>query len=252
MIKPGQVGDSDDFIFALTAGEALTANDACYVKAADGKVYKCDADDTSTLDFVGFAQEGAVANASVILRHQGQMDGFSSLTIGAKYYISGTAGLITSTIPSNARFVGIAVTATTIRIRGSLIPVAANGIVSLGDLSSGYGTTTIAHGLGVKPISVRLLGLVLSTFNGVSTSDGHYDASGQNCLVTTTKDNNVADLVASQSGEAIRYDPAGAGSDYIKGVVSVDQTNITITWTKVGSPSGGVRLMWSAQGWNGI
>lgn len=116
MIKAGQTITPTDFVLALTAGESLAARDACYIDSADGKVYKCDADDLNKLHFGGFAQEAAVLNAAVNLVPDGFLGGFSGLTIGALYYVSGTAGAITTTRPTNAVLTGRAVSATQIKI----------------------------------------------------------------------------------------------------------------------------------------
>jgi len=118
MIKSGQTIDPADFTITLVAGEALSARDALYISSSDGKAYKCDADDTSKINFVGFAQETTSSGADVIIRLQGVMTGFSGLTIGAHYYLSGTAGEITATAPTNAVIVGYALSATVIRMTG--------------------------------------------------------------------------------------------------------------------------------------
>lgn len=116
MIKAGNSILAADIILSLTAGEALSANDAVYISTSDGKAYKCDADDTTKMDFVGFAQEAASLNGAVNVVHSGQMTGLSGLTIGANYYLSGTAGAITATAPTNVKIVGTAATATILRI----------------------------------------------------------------------------------------------------------------------------------------
>lgn len=116
MIKGGQTGLAADFIITLVAGENITANDAIYILASDGKAYKCDADATSTLGFVGFAQETVSTGNNVTIKHTGQMTGFAGLTIGAQYYVSGTAGGITATPPTNVKIVGVALSATVIQI----------------------------------------------------------------------------------------------------------------------------------------
>lgn len=116
MIKAQQQILASDFIITVVAGEALSARDALYIDAADGKAYKCDADVLTKMNFVGFAQEAASISANVNVVNHGIMGGFSSLTINAPYYISGTAGAITTTAPANVGIVGIALTATTIKI----------------------------------------------------------------------------------------------------------------------------------------
>lgn len=116
MIKTGQPITPSDFIFQLTAGEALSARDAVYLNTSDGKVYKCDADDLTKIGFIGFAQEAASLNASVNVIYDGHMPGFSGLTINATYYLSATNGEITATKPTNFKIVGVAISASIIRI----------------------------------------------------------------------------------------------------------------------------------------
>ena len=105
-----------DFIIQVTAGENLTADDTVYISTADGKAYKTDADDNTKIDFIGFVQETTSINNSVNIVHTGLYDGLSGLTVGVPYWLSGTAGAITSTKPSHAVRVGNAVNATTIKI----------------------------------------------------------------------------------------------------------------------------------------
>lgn len=116
MIKSNTDILATDFILTTTAGEALSARDAVYISTADGKAYKCDADDLTKMDFAGFAQEAAILNASVNIINNGVATGFSGLTTGARYYISGTAGGITTTPPTNVTNVGVALSATVIRM----------------------------------------------------------------------------------------------------------------------------------------
>lgn len=116
MIKANTDILATDFIIATTAGEALSARDAVYISTADGKAYKCDADDVTKIGFVGFAQEAAALNAAVNIINSGVATGFSGLTIGAQYFVSATAGAITTTKPTNYKIVGTAVSATVIRI----------------------------------------------------------------------------------------------------------------------------------------
>lgn len=102
---------------ALTAGEALSANDAIYISDSDGLAYKCDADDLTKMNFFGFATNAASGiGQSVNVQHAGIKGGFTSLTIGARYYVSGTAGGVTATAPTNVTNIGVAISATQIKI----------------------------------------------------------------------------------------------------------------------------------------
>lgn len=104
---------------SLTAGEAIAQYDACYVKS-DGKVYKAKADDPSTMKSMLIAQ-AAVNNAATgnFMCYGYITNGAWAFTPGATLYVSEvTAGLVTSTAPSNSgdqvQVVGVAITATQI------------------------------------------------------------------------------------------------------------------------------------------
>lgn len=139
MIKSAQQILDTDFILSLTAGESLTQNDSCYISASDGKVYKTDADDSTKIGFIGFAQENATTNNTVRVVYDGHMGGFSSLTIGAIYYVSGTAGAVTTTPPTLAKRVGRAVSATIIKIDTE--PSKRVSVYSTADADLGTSTT---------------------------------------------------------------------------------------------------------------
>ena len=78
-----------------TAGETITPGMPLYVKAADSKLYKADADATATADCVGIALSEGAAGQYVTYQY-----GRSTVTLGAgaapaqgtAYYVSTTAG----------------------------------------------------------------------------------------------------------------------------------------------------------------
>lgn len=81
----------------LTAGEAIGAFDACYIKASDGKVYKATgaaANAAAKVD--GFAAQAyASGDTDVTLYWDVRVNYGSGLTPGARYYLSGaTAGAL--------------------------------------------------------------------------------------------------------------------------------------------------------------
>lgn len=99
-----------------TAGEALAAGELCYMSDGSGsrtagRWYLTDADTdymSVTANLIGFAT-GAIASAAEgTIRCNGPMSGLSGLTAGTVYYISATAGALTSTAPANARPVAVA------------------------------------------------------------------------------------------------------------------------------------------------
>ena len=106
-----------------TAGESLAKPNLVYLSdgrgsKTGGKWYKADADTdfSSTGVPLGFATASISADATGTIRIAGTMDGFSSLTLGADQFVSGTAGAITETKPTSPREVGRAMAADTILI----------------------------------------------------------------------------------------------------------------------------------------
>ena len=112
------------------AGEAITANDWVYCSAGDGgrtggRYYKTDADldyASTTARIVGIAMTAATqAAASFTVRRMGLVTGLTGLTAGSLYYLSGTAGGITTTAPANTRRVGLADSTTSLVIAAEIV-----------------------------------------------------------------------------------------------------------------------------------
>jgi hypothetical protein len=95
------------------------------------------------------------------------------------------------------------------------------------NLADASTTQTIAHGLGITP---KVFDLFSGT--GVGTT---YSFSGSSASFGSTDQLNTATFVLSSGN--------GAGQS---GVVSADATNISIVWTKTGSPTGTSTIIWSA------
>lgn len=76
------------------AGEALTAGQAVYRKASDGKWYKADCNSATAEVRVASAivLTGSAAGQSVVVQTGGQITIGATLTAGVVYYLSGTAG----------------------------------------------------------------------------------------------------------------------------------------------------------------
>lgn len=77
-----------------TAGEALTAGQALYLKAADHKWYKADCNSATAEVRVAkaFAITGSAAGQPVVVQTSGQITIGATMTAGVVYYLSGTAG----------------------------------------------------------------------------------------------------------------------------------------------------------------
>ena len=150
------------------AGEALAANDLCYLSDGSGSLtagrwYKADADlyYASIHPVLGFAPLAIASGATGIIRLDGIMSGLSGLTAGSTYYVSGTAAALTATAPANARAVGVAISTTSLRIDFSPQWLASGDSLNLVDgrltLTSGTAVTT-ADVTGATSIYFALYG----------------------------------------------------------------------------------------------
>jgi len=105
-------------------------------------------------------------------------------------------------------------------------------------------TQNIAHGLGVAPKYVRIRALcdisdgsgdrhsreANTVYNGTTQSSlSYYQTGAQTTSIATTFTLNIDTAGGTQTG-----------------VVTVDSTNIIITWTKTNSPAGTYTLLWEA------
>lgn len=106
----------DQNIVPGTAGENVVAGDWVYFKTSDQKWWKTDADASATsLDVkIGVAQATILADATGNFLIGGLEKNQSGLTAGATYYLSGTAGGISTTPGAFIRFVGRAKSTTQI------------------------------------------------------------------------------------------------------------------------------------------
>ena len=120
-----------------------------------------------------------------------------------------------------------------------------NGWVFTKDLTDANGATTvIAHGLPAAPLKVYLTARIGSSSFTTATSDGSWDSSGQRCVFTGA--NNAADRSATSSTKAIYIVGTNATLVSQVGTVTVDATNITITWAKTNAPTGSAYCTWDA------
>lgn len=109
----------------LTAGENLTANDALYLKASDGKVYKTAPSSgiaEATEGFIGFASSTVSINNSVVVKVGPLITGLSGLTAGSTYFLGNTAGaLVAGSTANYQKPVLIATSSTTGILVNSLV-----------------------------------------------------------------------------------------------------------------------------------
>jgi hypothetical protein len=103
--------------------------------------------------------------------------------------------------------------------------------------------TTIAHGLGHAPRVVRLQAMNVHDDMYISIAHGNYTSSGWKAISIAMRTNTGS---TNQISTAFRlYN--NSVSEYVEGTVTVDATNITITWTRTGGPAGTVNILWEAE-----
>lgn len=113
MMPSGIAPDTKD----MTATEALSAGNLINVfDSTGGKARKADATAANKFHAVGFVLDSVSSGQPAKVYFEGVITGLSGLTIGAKYYLSETAGAITTTAPTSSgalvQFVGTAISAT--------------------------------------------------------------------------------------------------------------------------------------------
>lgn len=134
-------------------------------------------------------------------------------------------------------------------IDSSLISTLKSSGVFSKNLADGNGAvTTIAHGLGKIPSRVRLTALN-AVSNDSTYSIGVYDQSGQRSLYVYQEEGSstgLPDLGGADSDYAIRL-AIDASTHYQRGFITVDITNIYITWAKSNTPTGTYSVLWEAE-----
>ena len=92
--------------FAATAGETLAIGDVVCIKAADGKAYLADANDSTLRPAVGIIGKGGATGATVEIVNDGVLIGQTQVSPGQRLFLSDTAGDLTITAPTNAQLLG--------------------------------------------------------------------------------------------------------------------------------------------------
>lgn len=115
VVNGGTVTFDQQIVGNQTSGEALTINDIVYFKESDQRWWKADADLTATFDQLQLGINKTTAGSAgttIQIAISGPVSGFSSLTPGSKYYLSNTAGGISTSAGTYSVFVGWALSAT--------------------------------------------------------------------------------------------------------------------------------------------
>ena len=224
-----------------TSGEAITAGQAIYVKASDGKLYKTDTDlgDESTFSFIGFALNTvAAADLTVYLALPGKIvTGLTGLVAGTYYFLSNTAGAIATTPGDRYAKVAQAISTTSIRvIEPKFIRT---GTITLNGNGTFTGTT------GFYPKNVRFFAAANSTtVSGGSTGEAALaGAISGACLQIKL---SSATQVAAINGNHYNCYNFNTSVQYSTGTVTaVSSTGFTVTNSSHNGQN--VDLFWIAE-----
>ena len=122
-----------------------------------------------------------------------------------------------------------------------------NGVTTK-NLADASGDQVIAHGLGAIPSKVRMSVRYSSGSSYIYLCDGTYNGTTQRYSLLYTSGTTG---VGSGTGSGLILAFNGSPSDQQVAVISVDATNITLTWTKTGTPTGTIYIMWEAEAFIG-
>lgn len=152
------------------AGEALTAGQTVYLSdgsgsKTSGRWYLADADLTyasSEAAKTGMVIADIASGSTGTIRTDGVVTGLSGLTAGTSYYVSATAGTLTSTAPTLRRLIGIANTTTSlVLIPTAPIPANTSTITTTGT------QTALAIPFSDGPLTIFANNATLLTLQGV-------------------------------------------------------------------------------------
>lgn len=229
----------------LIANEAIntTAGPKPFYITSNGWIQICDGNVLTKLEFVGFVLTGQNVSTGAFVKVQfnGLVGGFSGLTRGNKYYLQDdqTIGLAVGTYYV---IVGIAISSTELLIyRGQKYNTGTMTRV----MNAGNGSVNTAHNLGVIPRQVKITAFM---------ADGVYYAPAESVGVyingLTNTIYNKLDAASKSIAEidttnivTIIYD----NSRSEVATITVDITNIILTWTESGTPAAKtIQILWEA------
>ena len=156
-------------VSTLTTGEAIngsTTPQVVCVKSSDGLLYKADANDTTLNMAIGFVTTNALITTTPTVTTLGVVGGFTGLTQNATYYVSDTAGSI-STTPSTTCAIPVGKAISTTQLLLNFGKRIATGTIT--HSSAGTGNQDVTTTIGFRPVKITLG--VLATITG-SASNG--------------------------------------------------------------------------------
>lgn len=107
------------------------------------------------------------------------------------------------------------------------------------------GSQTIAHGLGKVPAKIKMTAF-FADLTDMTMSEGTYINGSYNCLLAS---HSSTSGVGSDSSNIIYINPLDPGRGEQRATVSVDATNITLSWTYTATlSSNSITILWEVEG----
>lgn len=218
---------------SLVAGENISAGQAVYVKASDGKAYKAVATaDESTYSWVGVASNTVTTGQTVTYWKPGAIaTGVGTGTIGDTAFITDTAGTIGTTPGTRYASIGIYRTTTSIELR-------APHFIRSGTQSITSGTTFVQT-TGFYPKKISIIAASTST-NVAGSSEG----SDANFCVAQRLRSASNDAIFRASDAWYVHDANGPTLINAGTVSAKSQTGFTLNCTSYGNT---VTVGWVAE-----
>ena len=158
-----------------------------------------------------------------------------------------TTTLTSVTISGSSTITGT-LTVTSLIIAGSSLISSKNGITTHDN--SVTGVQTIAHGFGRAPVTVKITAMCASgdTRLNISLCTFTLASSVTATVFSSAVNNSTAIAVSSSSTDAIYVVEADNSSRFCSATIACDATNITLTWSKTGSPTQITQIGWEVIG----
>jgi hypothetical protein len=230
----------------LTAGETINGGTLpvpVFQNKTDNEFYTCDGNDTSNMKFLGFAISNGTDGNSMYVQFTGIVGGFSALDEGEKYYLSDTAGTISTTPGTYEVLVGVAISTTELLIqRGRRFR---NGTGTFSDAGGDGQTQTSVITLGFRPSVIRLTtgtdsGSSVQQFGSGTWVNGVY-ASTRLLSGSTSDASTSTSYIANPRNEANT-------EGWRFTITSVTDTGFTFTVAQQGISPDPVHYSWEAEG----
>lgn len=231
----------------IVIGEAFTGATTpqpAYISKSDNKAYRCDANNTGKMKFVGFIISSGSTNDTERLVCRGLVRGFSGLDEGEKYYLSDTIGTISNTPGTNEVLVGIAVNSTTLLIQKGRRH--AHGTVVLADAGGASTSQDTVVTLGFRPSVIRLVGY--AEMDDPVMSQGTWINGTYRCIRAGFDESGGTALVEDETNYGLHLETAGASFQWTASIESVTDTGFTLRATQQQVSPPDFAIHWEAEG----